>query len=222
MASLFYDIETITKLQNLIDNHKQELNEIDYIKICNLTKTSHETLKQPKLIHEPEYEIPIHEPVMQSMDDMIVNPFWRNGPDIGISYVPKYNDIRFGPSPDNQEIQRLEFEIRDITAGINITLKKVNKKGRVSILDKYNALMFLSKQHNINYNMFSDGRLSLTKKCNTLMQRLTREGVTIDPNIYIKEMEKRKDYDDKQRKRYLNSEKQKLAFCNKLLYDLRN
>jgi len=52
MASMSFDVASVSVLMNLVDDHKDEIKEADYIKICNAMKHLHSTVNNTQQ-HRP-------------------------------------------------------------------------------------------------------------------------------------------------------------------------
>lgn len=42
-----FDSNTVSMLMNMVDDHKENIKEVDYLKICNAMKLLHYTVHQP-------------------------------------------------------------------------------------------------------------------------------------------------------------------------------
>jgi hypothetical protein len=178
--------------------------EVDYLKMCNATKYVHDNMTSsyecPEYYDEEYYGYSYESDYTEV--PMVRNPFWRNGPDFGMSYVPSYKDITFTPSRDNIEITNLEWDNKRLTAEIRILTSITLKPKRVLNEDRYNALMSVFSVNHYNYNV-DPTMNTMTKKISELKRRLTIEyGVDKDlADLYREEMNARvnhnKEYSDK-------------------------
>lgn len=182
MATMNFDAETVSQIQSLIDEHKSEISEGVYLKMCNITKHAHNHIK--KTNHEVQPEPEYHPYGNYDSRDgnyynsegipMITNPFWRNGPDIGVSYVPAFNYTRITKSPDNVKVSSLERANRKIEKEIFKLEGIIAKKARILNEDKYNALLKYCIENNINYQVHPKAN-TMTKKIQELVDRIKDE-----------------------------------------------
>ena len=159
------DDSTAFTLLEFVEKHKRDLSDGAYLQLCNASKYMYDQVKRSD--DRDELSSWFHDqdsdtwwPENESAPHYIRNPFWRKGPDWGMSYVPAFTNIQFQPSAHNVEIMRLEKENNDRKRAITENEKIMrNKKRRVSLSDKYHVLyrIFTENQliHHIPYNVKS-------------------------------------------------------------------
>ena len=160
MASMRFDNETVFKIQELIEEKKSEINEADYIKMCNVTKCVHNMTKRST--------------EQQEAIRMVRNVF--GGPD-----VPAYNTtLRFPLSCDNIEIRKLEADNERLNKEIKKLENFDSKMHRVTHDDKYTSLLDYCSKHNVTYQIHPKFN-TLAKKIKILEDRLLDS--CVDPQV---------------------------------------
>ena len=123
MASMNFDSNTVSMLMNMVDDHKENIKEVDYIKICNAMKVLHYTVHQPT--PTPVQHQPTPTPVRRRLftDD------------------PLYSDLR-NLETDSIRILYLRENLRKIDLESRRNLRIINE-------DKLGALTYLMREHDI-------------------------------------------------------------------------
>lgn len=181
MTSMAFDENTAQSMLYLIEDNKDKLTEGDYLKLCNASKFIYEQSKLIEYTYEVETE---PEP------GLIRNPFWKTGPDWGLKWVPARRNYTFTPTADEIEINKLECEIRRLEFKMRSNKKELKKKHRVRVSDKYNVLLRLLNEHELDHQTPYDVK-SMTDKISYHEKQLKMIGVAINKNDYVIELNTR-------------------------------
>lgn len=114
MASMNFDQKTVSDLMSLIDDHKDDIIEADYIKICNVMKFLHQRTSQPQC---PQ--------VLQRTD-------FPPHSDL----LARYNSLHCRV----RELNRLKISLE---RSVSFHLSESRDNGRLTLQDKHNVLVHL-------------------------------------------------------------------------------
>lgn len=217
MAAMHFDETTAQTIISLVEKHKDELSEGEYVKLCNASKYVHDhahaqlcnAVWNERLEEDNETVWWYNERTDEWWPDnrephWVRNPFWRTGPDMGMSYVPAYTNERFSASEDNLEIMRLEYDIGQRENEMEKNKNIMKKKSRVTLTDKYNVLSRVIIQnpkyvhHHVPPNVKSmSAKVSYYEELIKTKSCLAPDRLNVTKKDYEREKEARIEYQNK-------------------------
>ena len=135
MAAMNFDQKTVSDLMSLIDDHKDDVNEADYIKICNAMKYLHQRTTQPQPQPQPQPQ----------------------------EFFPTLQRTDFPPSQNRLDLLALQNRVRELRRlktslerSVQFHLSESRNNGRLILQDKHNVLInLLGLTDNFNRTNFS-------------------------------------------------------------------